>query len=559
MRTFIEKVIEYCAKNKFIVFVLVAVAVLGGVLALRNLPLDAIPDLSDTQVIIYSRWDRSPDIIEDQVTYPIVTSLLGAPKVKAIRGFSDFGYSFVYVIFQDGTDIYWARSRTLEYLSKITSRLPEGVRVELGPDATGVGWVFQYALVDESGQHSLAELRTFQDWYLRYYIQSVPGVAEVAPIGGFVRQYQVNVEPNKLLAFKIPITEVVEAIRKGNNDVGGRLLEFSGREYMVRGRGYARSVKDIENIVVGADYKTGTPILIKHVGNVSLGPDIRRGVADLDGRGDVVGGIVVMRQGESALSVIDRVKEKIKEIEPNLPKGVKIVTTYDRSELILKSLETINEVLIEDFLIVAVMIIFFLLHIPSAMMPIIILPIAAIVAFIPMLGLRLTVNIMSIMGIILATGDMVDVGVVLVVNVHTKLNELKEGKIKGARSQIMIAAMQEVGPPIFSSLMVTVVGFIPLFSLVGQEGRLFRPMAATQMFTIFLAAILSITLVPALVMIFLRKTKPRSLEDHFATRFLSKWHRRILAWIFIHRKLTVGLLLLALILTIPMFLKLGSE
>ena len=421
MRTFIEKVIEYCAKNKFIVFVLVGVAILGGYLALRSLPLDAIPDLSDTQVIIYSRWDRSPDVIEDQVTYPIVTSMLGAPKVTAIRGFSDFGFSYVYVIFQDGTDIYWARSRVLEYLSKITSRLPEGVRTELGPDATGIGWVFQYALVDETGQHSLADLRSFQDWYLRYYLQSIPGVAEVAPIGGFVKQYQVNVEPNKLLAFKIPITGVVEAIRKGNNDVGGRLLEFSGREYMVRGRGYARKVEDIENIVVGTDYKTGTPILIKHLGNVSLGPDIRRGVADLDGRGDVVGGIVVMRQGESALGVIDRVKEKLKEIGPNLPKGVKVVTTYDRSELILKSLETIKEVLIEDFLIVAVMIIFFLLHIPSAMMPIIILPIAAIVAFIPILGMKLTVNIMSIMGIILAVGDMVDVGVVVVKNVKTKI------------------------------------------------------------------------------------------------------------------------------------------
>jgi Cu(I)/Ag(I) efflux system membrane protein CusA/SilA len=559
MRTFIEKIIEYCAKNKFIVFVLVGVAILGGYLALRNLPLDAIPDLSDTQVIIYSRWDRSPDVIEDQVTYPIVTSMLGAPKVKAIRGFSDFGYSFIYVIFEDGTDIYWARSRTLEYLSKIIPRLPEGVRTELGPDATGIGWVFQYALVDETGQHSLADLRSFQDWYLRYYLQSVPGVAEVAPIGGFVRQYQVNVEPNKLLAFKIPITGVVEAIRKGNNDVGGRLLEFSGREYMVRGRGYARSVKDIESIVVGTDYKTGTPILIKHLGNVSLGPDIRRGVADLDGKGDVVAGIVIMRQGESALRVIDRVKEKLKEIEPNLPKGVKVVTTYDRSELILKSLETINEVLIEDFLIVAVMIIFFLLHIPSSLMPIIILPTAALVAFIPMLGLKLTVNIMSIMGIILATGDMVDVGVVLVENVHTKLNELKEGKIKGDRRQIMIQAMQEVGPPIFSSLMVTVVGFIPIFSLVGQEGRLFRPMAATQMFTILLAAILSITLVPALVMIFLRNTKPRSLEDHFATRFLSRMHKKILAWTFAHRKLTVILLLLALGLTVPVFLRLGSE
>ena len=559
MRTFVERVIEFCAKNKFIVFVLVAMATLAGYLALRNLPLDAIPDLSDTQVIIYSRWDRSPDIMEDQVTYPIVTSLLGAPKVKAIRGFSDFGYSFVYVIFQDGTDIYWARSRTLEYLSKIIPRLPEGVRTELGPDATGVGWVFQYALVDESGKHSLAELRTFQDWYLRYYIQSVPGVAEVAPIGGFVRQYQVNIEPNKLLAYNIPITQIVEAIRKGNNDVGGRLLEFSGAEYMVRGRGYARSVKDIENIVVGVEQKTGTPILIRNIGNVSLGPDIRRGVADLDGKGDVVGGIVVMRHGESALRVIDRVKDKIKEIEPSLPEGVKIVTTYDRTELINKSIETINEVLIEDFLIVAAMIIFFLLHIPSAMMPIIILPIGALIAFIPMLGMRLTVNIMSIMGIILAIGDMVDVGVVLVENVHTKLNELKEGKIKGERREIMIEAMKEVGPPIFSSLMVTVIGFMPLFSLVGQEGRLFRPMAATQIFTVFFGAVLSVTLVPALIMIFLAKAKPRKLEDHFASKFLMKHHQKILGLAFKRRKFVIALLILVLAVTVPVFLKLGSE
>ena len=328
MRTFIEKTIEYCAKNKFIVFVLVGMAALGGFLALKSLPLDAIPDLSDTQVIIYSRWDRSPDIIEDQVTYPIVTSMLGAPKVKAIRGFSDFGFSYVYIIFEDGTDIYWARSRVLEYLSKIIPRLPEGVRTELGPDATGVGWVFQYALVDESGKQSLADLRTFQDWYLRYYIQSVPGVAEVAPIGGFVRQYQVSVDPNKMLVYRIPIMKVVEAIRKGNNDVGGRLVEFSGAEYMVRGRGYVKSVKDIEEIVVALDEKAGTPILIKNIANVALGPELRRGVADLDGKGDVVGGIVVMRQGESALRVIDRVKDKLKEIEPLLTQRTNDIEKY---------------------------------------------------------------------------------------------------------------------------------------------------------------------------------------------------------------------------------------
>ncbi|MEW5758872.1 MAG: CusA/CzcA family heavy metal efflux RND transporter [Candidatus Omnitrophota bacterium] len=559
MRTLVEKIIEYCAKNKFIVFVLVGFAALGGIVALRSLPLDAIPDLSDTQVIIYSRWDRSPDIIEDQVTYPIVSAMLGAPKVKAIRGFSDFGYSYVYVIFEDGTDIYWARSRTLEYLSKITPRLPEGVKTELGPDATGVGWVFQYALVDESGKHSLADLRSFQDWYLRYYLQSVPGVAEVAPIGGFVRQYQVNVDPNKLLIYNIPITRVIEAIRQGNNDVGGRLLEFSGTEYMVRARGYAKSIKDIEEIVVGVDENKATPILIKNIANVALGPDIRRGVADLDGKGDVVGGIVVMRHGESALRVIERVKEKLKEIEPSLPEGVKIVTTYDRTELIEKSIDTISEVLVEDFLIVAAMIIFFLMHLPSSMMPIILLPTAALIAFIPMLGLRLTVNIMSIMGIVLAIGDMVDVGVVLVENVHTKLNELRLGKITGNRSQIMIDAMKEVGPPIFSSLMVTVIGFIPLFSLVGQEGRLFRPMAATQIFSVFFGAVLSITLIPALIMLFLRKTKGKDLEEHFVTKHMVNYHTKLLSWAFRHRKLIVIFVLAAFLVTIPVFLRLGSE
>ncbi len=317
----IEKIIEFSAKNKYLIIIFTLVVVIGAIYCIKNIPLDAIPDLSDTQVIIYSRWDRSPDIIEDQVTYPIVSAMLGAPKVKAIRGFSDFGFSYVYIIFQDGTDIYWARSRTLEYLSKIIPKLPEGVRTEIGPDATGVGWVYQYALVDKSGKNDLAQLRGFQDWYLRYWLQSVQGVAEVASIGGFQKQYQVNVNPNALLAYKIPLTAVMEAIRSGNNDVGGRLVEFSGTEYMVRGRGYAKSVKNLEDIVVGSN-TDGTPILVKNVAQVVLGPEIRRGVADLDGRGDTVGGIVVMRQGENALNVIKRVKEKIEEIKPALPKGV---------------------------------------------------------------------------------------------------------------------------------------------------------------------------------------------------------------------------------------------
>jgi len=539
--------------------VLVGVCVFGGVLALRNLPLDAIPDLSDTQVIIYSRWDRSPDIVEDQVTYPIISALLGAPKVKTIRGFSDFGYSFIYVVFEDGTDVYWARSRVLEYLSKITPRLPEGVDTELGPDATGIGWVFQYALVDETGKNSLADLRTFQDWYMRYFLQSIPGVAEVAPIGGFVRQYQVTVDPNKLSAYRISIMKVIEAIRKGNNDAGGRLVEFSGTEYMVRARGYAKSTKDIGDIVVGLDEKTGVPILIKNIATVALGPDIRRGVADLDGKGDVVGGIVVMRYGESALEVIKRVKTKLKEIEPSLPEGVKIVTTYDRTELIKGSIDTMNKVLLEDFLIVAAMIIFFLMHIPSALIPIILIPIAALVAFIPFWGMRLTVNIMSITGVVLAIGDMVDVGVVMVENVHTKLHELSIGKIIGDRRDIMIKAMKEVGPTIFSALLVTVIGLTPLFTLESQEGRLFRPLAATQIFTILCAALLSITLIPPLIMIFLRKTKGKSLEDHRPSKAMAGYLKGALRWTFTHQKSSLMVLIAAIGFTIPVFLSLGSE
>lgn len=342
----VEKIIEFSANNKFIVILFTAVALVGAIYAMRSIPLDAIPDLSDTQVIVYSRWDRSPDIMEDQVTYPIITALLGAPKVKAIRGFSDFGFSYVYIIFQDGTDLYWARSRTLEYLSKILPLLPEGVQTELGPDATGVGWVYQYALVDKTGKNDLAQLRTFQDWYLRYWLQSVPGVAEVASVGGFQKQYQVTLNPDALLAYRMPIQKVVDAIRDGNNDVGGRLVEFGGAEYMVRGRGYAKSIRDIEQIVVGQD-TNGTPIRVSEVGDVALGPEIRRGVADLDGVGDTVGGIIVMRHGENALNVIERVKAKIEEVKASLPEGVELVTTYDRSELIERSIDSLKKELLD--------------------------------------------------------------------------------------------------------------------------------------------------------------------------------------------------------------------
>jgi Cu(I)/Ag(I) efflux system membrane protein CusA/SilA len=347
----INAIIEFSARNRFLVLLMVAAGVLMGLWSMKNVPLDAIPDLSDTQVIIYSRWDRSPDIIEDQVTYPIVTAMLGAPKVKDVRGFSDFGFSFVYVIFQEGVDIYWARSRTLEYLSTVLPRLPQGVKAELGPDATGLGWVFQYALVDPQGKHNLADLRSYQDWYLRYYLKSVPGVAEVAPLGGFVRQYQVNVDPSRLRSYGIPINRVVEAVRAGNNDVGGRLIEFSGAEYMIRGRGYAKSTADLGKVVLMAS-KSGVPVRVSDVGSVTLGPDLRRGISDLDGTGEVVSGIIVMRQGENALGVIERVKTKLKEIEPGLPEGVKVITVYDRSDLILRSIDNLKSTLIEELVVV---------------------------------------------------------------------------------------------------------------------------------------------------------------------------------------------------------------
>jgi len=558
MTQLVENIIEFCAKNKFIVFLLVGVVTLIGFYSMTHVPVDAIPDLSDTQVIVYSRWDRSPDIIEDQVTYPIITSMLGAPKVKAIRGFSDFGFSYVYIIFEDGTDIYWARSRVLEYLNKIIPRLPEGVQTELGPDATGVGWVFQYALVDESGQHSLAELRSFQDWYLRYYLQSVPGVAEVASIGGFVRQYQVNVDPNKLLSYNIPIMKVVEAIRKSNNDAGGRLLEFSGTEYMVRARGYIKSVSDIEETVVGADEKTGTPVLVKNIANVVLGPEIRRGITDLDGKGNVVAGIVVMRHGENALNVIKKVKEKIKEIEPGLPKGAKLITTYDRSDLIRESIKTVSDNLVQELIIVSVMLIFFLLHFRSALVPIIGLPIAVMIAFIPMRWMGITSNIMSLGGIVVAIGDMVDAPIVFVENVHKRLDEWAKGLRKGSRDDIVINAMKEVGPPIFASLVVMAVAFMPVFTLEAQEGRLFKPLAFTKNYSIFFAALLAITLIPALVMVFV-KGKIISEDNHPISKFLIRLYQPVAKWAVKHRNMVVVCALAGILITIPAFLMMGSE
>ncbi|MGE5570694.1 MAG: efflux RND transporter permease subunit [Rhodospirillales bacterium] len=573
----INRIIEFAANNKFIVFILAGVAVLYGLWSMGNVPLDALPDLSDTQVIVYSRWDRSPDIIEDQVTYPIVTAMLGAPKVKDVRGFSDFGFSYVYIIFEEGTDIYWARSRTLEYLSGVLPRLPQGVTTELGPDATGIGWVFQYALIDTSGKHSLADLRSYQDWYLRYYLKSVPGVAEVASLGGFVRQYQVNVDPNKLQAYNIPIRKVVEAVRAGNNDAGGRLIEFTGAEYMVRGRGYATSTEDIGKIVL-ATSANGVPIRVQDVGEVTLGPDIRRGVADWNGTGDTVAGIVIMRQGENALDVIERVKQKLKDIEPGMPPGVKVVTAYDRSDLILRSIDNLKDTLLEELIIVSGVILIFLWHVPSALIPIITIPVSVIIAFIPMKMMGLTSNIMSLGGIAIAIGAMVDAAIVVVEQTHKKLEEWEREGRREDYHKVVVSAVKEVGGPSFFALLVIAVSFLPVLTLEAQEGRLFKPLAYTKNFSMIIAAVLAITLDPAMRLLFTHmrnfEFRPRWLaravnavlvgkihseERHPISRILIALYQPVCAWSLRWKWLVIGGAAAMIILTIPIYNRLGSE
>jgi Cu(I)/Ag(I) efflux system membrane protein CusA/SilA len=573
----INAIIELSARNKMMVFIAIAAAVMGGLWSMRTVPLDALPDMSDTQVIVYSRWDRSPDIMEDQVTYPLVTAMLGAPKVKDVRGFSDFGYSYVYIIFDEGTDIYWARSRTLEYLSNVLPRLPQGVKTELGPDATGIGWVFEYALIDTTGRQSLADLRSYQDWYLRYYLKSVPGVAEVAPLGGFVRQYQVNVDPNKLQSFNIPISKVVAAVRSGNNDVGGRLVEFSGAEYMVRGRGYAQSTGDIGKIVL-AKSASGVPILISDVGDVTLGPDIRRGVADWNGTGETVAGIVVMRQGENALQVIERVKQKLKDIEGGLPPGVKVVTAYDRSELILRSIENLKHTLTEELIIVAIVIMIFLWHIPSATIPIVTIPVAVIISFIPMKMMGLTSNIMSLGGIAIAVGAMVDAAIVVVEQTHKKLEEWERTGRKQDYHRVVIDAVKEVGGPSFFALLVIAVAFLPVLTLEAQEGRLFKPLAYTKTFSMIIAAILAITLDPAMRLLFTHmknyEFRPRWLarvtnavlvgtihseETHPISRILIKLYAPVCELALRWKWFVIAGAVAVVILTVPVFERLGSE
>ena len=553
----IEKIIEGSAKNKFLVLLMVTFLSAAGIWALKNTPLDAVPDLSDVQVIVYTPWmGRNPTIMEDQITYPIVTTMISAPKVKFVRGFSDFGFSYVYIIFEDGTDIYWARSRVLEYLNQVSGRLPKGVTPTLGPDATGVGWVFQYALIDETGKYDLAQLRSLQDWYLRYQIGSVEGVAEVASLGGFVRQYQVTLDPNRLAAYRLSPKTILDAVRTGNNDVGGRSIELSGAEYMVRGRGYIKSTKDIETIVVGGE--RGTPILVRDIGQVTLGPDMRRGIAELNGKGEVVSGIVVMRYGENALNLIDRVKQKIKEIEPSLPPGVRIVTTYDRSDLILRSIATLKEKLIEESLIVSVVIAVFLFHLPSALVVIITLPIAIIISFVPIYFLNLTSNIMSLGGIAIAIGAMVDAAIIMVENAHKKVETWEEEGRPGNRTEVLIEAAKEVGKPLFFSLLIITVSFLPIFTLEAQEGRLFKPLAFTKTFAMFFAAFLSITLAPVLLVSLVRgRIRPEARNP--INRFLIALYMPAIHWVLRFRKSTIALAVVALILTIPAFMRLGSE
>lgn len=574
-----NKIIDFSDKNRFLIFLFVAVAIVLGWNSMRNTKLDAIPDLSDTQVIVYAKWDRSPDIMEDQVSYPIASALLGLPKVKDIRAFSDFGYSYIYIIFDEGTDIYWARSRTLEYLNSVTPRLPKGVNVELAKDVTSVGWVYQYALVDTTGQHSIDELRSYQDWYLRYALQTVPGVAEVAPVGGFVRQYQVNVDPNKLLAYKIPINAVSDAVQKSNNDVGGRLVEFTGREYMVRGRGYIRSLDDIGKTVIMTNAQTGTPVLVRDVATVTFGPDMRRGVGELDGKGEAVGGVVIMRYGENAEKVIERTKEKLNNLKSTLPPGVKLVTTYDRSELIDRAVENLRHTLIEELVIVSVVIMIFLWDLRSAIVPIVTIPVTVILAFIPMQWIGMTANIMSLGGIAVAIGALVDASVVMVEQTHKKLEHWEAEGRPGPSHAVVIAAVKEVGGPSFFALLVIAVGFLPVFTLEGQEGRLFKPLAFTKNFSMAIAALLAITLAPAAMrFIFSRMDgfnfrpkwlakivnalfvgKIHSEENHPISKPMMKLYHPVVEFVLDHKWMTIGFALLVMALSIPVYFKLGSE
>jgi copper/silver efflux system protein len=573
----ISRIIEWSIRNKAAVFLAVAVGCVFGWWSLTHMHLDAIPDLGETQVIIMSRWDRSPDLVETQVTYPIVTAMLGAPHVKTVRGVSDFGYSYVYVIFDDNTDLYWARSRTSEYLASVAGRLPEGVKTELGPDATSLGWVFQYAVIDETGKRSLAELRSYEDWYLRYHLRSVPGVADVAPIGGYTRQYQVNLDPKLLQGYGISVSQVVDAVREGNSETSARLLDFGGTEYMVRGRGYATSVNDFENIVV-ASPEAGAPVRVKDVGEVVTGPDLRRGVADLNGQGEVVSGIVIMRSGENALDVIDRVKARLKEIEPSLPSGVKIVPIYDRSQLIHNTISNAQETVLEVVVTVVLIILVFLWHFPSASIPLVTMPAAVLLSFIPLRLMGISVNVMSIAGIAIAFGELIDASIVVVEQTHKKLERWEKLGRPGSHRDVIMAAVKEVAAPTFFALLVIAIAFLPVLTLEGQEGRMFKPLAYSKSLAMIVAALLVLTLDPALRLLLTRARrfdfkpawlakiangllvgKIRPEEKNPLSRLLMRMYEPAVNWTLRHKGMVFGGIALVAVLTVPQFINLGSE
>jgi len=589
----INRTIEWCAHNRFLVFTGVLLLVMAGIWSMSHIPLDALPDISDVQVIIHTNWEgEPPDIIEDQVTYPIVTALLAAPHVKAVRAQTMFNDSYVFVVFEDGTDIYWARSRVLEYLQTIAGRLPEGVHPAIGPDATGAGWVYEYALVDHTGKYSLADLRALQDWHLRYQVETVPGVAEVATIGGFVRQYQVQLDPNKLLAYGIPLSTVIDRVKSSTNEVGGRVLELSGTRYFIRGLGYLRSLADLENVPVMA--KNGTAVLIKDLGRVSFGPDIREGVAEWNGQGETVGGIVVMRYGLNALNVINGVKQKLAEIKPSLPPGVEVVAGYDRAGLIQESIKTLQRDLLEEAIIVSIVIIVFLFHFRSALIPIITLPIAVVASFIPMYYLGVSSNIMSLGGLALAIGVLVDAAIVMVENGYRHLSErenptdpklmgeadLSNGPVPSTsnvpvviartgrrhsseipepeRRKILIDGAKQVGPALFFSLIIIVMSFLPVFLLEAQEGRMFRPLAWTKTLAVGFSSLLAITLVPVLMVIFI-KGKLRPESENPVSRFTRALYLPVLRLCLKYRKTTLLINLLFLVVTFPLMFRLGSQ
>jgi Cu(I)/Ag(I) efflux system membrane protein CusA/SilA len=558
----ISRIIEWCERNRFLVFTGVVFLVIAGVWSVQHIPLDALPDISDVQVVIHTEWaGEPPNVIEDQVTYPLVTTLLAAPHVKAVRAQTMFGDSYVFVVFEDGTDLYWARSRVTEYLQQISGRLPPDVHPAIGPDATGAGWVYEYAVIDKTHTHSLADLRALQDWHLRYQLETVPGVAEVATIGGYVRQYQIKLDPNKLFSYGVPVSTVIDRVRDSSNEVGGDVLEMSGAEYMVRGLGYLRTLSDLENVPVAT--KNGTPVLVRDLGTVSYGPDVRRGAAEWQGDGEAVGGIVVMRFGMNALDVINGVKAKLKQIAPSLPPGVEVVSGYDRSWLINESIQTLKRELIEEAIIVSFVTIAFLFHFRSSLVPIITLPIAVLAAFIPMYYLGVSSNVMSLGGIALAIGVLIDAAIVMVENGYKHLAErsgLTEGErlSEEKRRTILVGAAKQVGPALFYSLIIILVSFLPVFLLEAQEGRMFRPLAWTKTTALLFSSLLSITLVPVLMPMFIRgRLRPESQNP--AARVTQALYLPVLRWCLRHWKVLIALNLIFLALTVPLYFKLGSQ